>query len=158
MKKEVLVAVLIGLSMGLVITYGIYRVQNSLSQPPITDVADVLELTNGELESAAVATVLSVHTPQAGAIQTGNTTTVTGTTIPNANVVIFVNEDDQIMVSDNSGNFTFNANLKNGTNVLNIYVVNDSGETAKEERIVVVTDMYEQQNSASETGETSPDN
>ncbi len=156
MKKEVLVAVLIGLSMGLVITYGIYRVQNSLNQPPVTDVADVLELTNGALESAAVATVLSVHTPQAGAVQTANTTTITGTTIPNANVVLFINADDNIVVSDDSGNFTFNANLQDGTNLLNIYVVNDSGETAMEERIVVVTDMYESEaQTTSEEAESS---
>lgn len=150
MKKEVLIAVLIGLSMGLIITYGIYRVQSSLNQPPVTDVAEVTNK-NEATDSADTATVLSVHNPSPGTIQTETTTTVTGTTHANVHVVLFVNEEDYIIVSDDSGNFTFDIELDRGTNVLSTHVIDDLGQTAMEERVVVVTDIYEQEATNSAT-------
>lgn len=151
MKKEVLIAVLIGLSMGLVITYGIYRVQNSINQPPVTDVAEVLEDSLNTVESSDSATTLSVHTPEPGTIQTEASTTVTGTTLANAHVVIFVNEEDYLTNSDSSGSFTQLVNLRNGTNVITTHVIDSVGQSAKEQRVVVVSDIYEQRPTASES-------
>lgn len=141
MKKEVLIAVLIGLSMGLVITYGIYRVQSSLNQPPVADVSDQPDVSSTNNNEAS--TVLSIHTPTEGTIQSSSTTTITGTTTPDSNVVIFINDDDHVVVSDQSGSFTLNTSLDNGTNLITVYVISDTGDVVKEERLLVVTDVYE---------------
>jgi hypothetical protein len=88
MKKEVLLAVMIGLTMGLLITYGIYRVQSAMNQPPATDVLE----TTVETDQTPAPTVIALHSPEQGVVQINQELIVTGTTIPDSAVVIFVND------------------------------------------------------------------
>ncbi len=147
MKKEVLIAVLIGLSMGLVITYGIYRVQSTLNEPPVTDVAEVVEEAANALLSNAGSALVSIHSPEDGSIQSDTALQMAGTTLPNTFVVLFVNDQDFISTTDDSGNFSFSVELKRGTNVLNLHVVDSSGTITTTERVVVVTDLFSQSSS-----------
>lgn len=139
MKKEVLIAVLIGLTMGLLITYGIYRVQSAINQPPVTDVLE--EAT--ESAQTIVPTVIALHSPNQGTVQTTSDVIITGTTIPDSFVVVFVNDQEAITTSDRSGSFTHEASLSEGTNIIRVHVIDEIGNTATEERVVVVTDIYE---------------
>ncbi len=150
MKKEVLIAIFVGLSMGLIITFGVYRVKNSITETPAAD----LEENQLEVEATAAATILALHSPEDGTIQTGTELTVTGTTIPNAFVVLFVNDTDFISNSDESGNFSFKVELENGTNILRVHVLNDDGGETVEERLVVVSDAFEKEAAANEEAAT----
>lgn len=151
MKKEVLIAIIIGLSMGLVITYGVYRVRKTFVSEPATDVT-----TSPSPTADTVAkTVLAVHSPEDGLVQTENTTNVTGTTLPNAFVVVFVNNQDYITESDDSGNFTFTAELEDQTNVITVHVIDEDGQTYSEERLVVVSNALEEAASDDEAGNQS---
>jgi len=150
MKKEVLIAIFVGLSMGLIITFGVYRVKNSIAETPTAD----LEENPLEAEATAVATILALHSPDDGTIQTGKELTVTGTTIPNAFVVLFVNDTDFISNSDESGNFSFKIELENGTNILRVHVLNDDGGETVEERLVVVSDAFEKEAAATNQKDT----
>lgn len=149
MKKEVLVAVMIGLTMGLLITYGIYRVQTAINQPPITDVLD----TATDSAEISAPTVIALHSPDQGAVQTGTGTIITGTTIPESFVVVFVNDKETITTSDKSGNFTHSTDLSSGTNFIKVHVIDENGNTATAERVVVVSDIFERMASASESAE-----
>lgn len=139
MKKEVLIAVLIGLTMGLLITYGIYRVQTAVNQPPVTD---VLETATESAETSAP-TVIALHSPLQGAVQTSQDLIITGTTIPDSNIVIFINDDETITKSDRSGSFTHEAVLNDGTNIIRVHVIDEGGNSAIQERVVVVSDIFE---------------
>ncbi|MCB9813607.1 MAG: hypothetical protein H6772_04335 [Pseudomonadales bacterium] len=139
MKKEVLIAIFVGLSMGLIITFGFYRVRTSITDTPTTDLTQ--DITTG-LETAKP-TMLALHSPEDGLIQTENELTVTGTTTPNSFIVLFVNDEDFISNTDDSGNFSFKIELNDGPNILRIHVLDESGETTVEERLVVVSDELE---------------
>lgn len=139
MKKEVLIAILVGLSMGLIITFGVYRVKNSITETPTAD----LEENQLDVEATAAATILALHSPEDGTVQTEKELTVTGTTIPNTFVVLFVNDIDFISNSDESGNFSFKIELEDGANILRVHVLNDEGGATVEERLVVVSDAFE---------------
>lgn len=153
MKKEVLLAVLIGLTMGLLITYGIYRVQSAMNQPPVTD---VLETATESAQTAPPPTVIALHSPLQGAVQTSHEVIITGTTIPDSNIVIFINNDETITKSDKSGSFTHNATLEDGTNIIRVHVIDSDGNTAVQERVVVVSNIFERLSSpdASVSAET----
>ncbi|MBU0975061.1 hypothetical protein KKD03_05175 [Patescibacteria group bacterium] len=140
MKKEVLIAIFVGLTMGLIITFGVYRVKKSITETPTAN----LEESPPEAEVTTATTILALHNPENGTIQTEKELTVTGTTIPNAFVVLFVNDTDFISNSDESGHFSFKIELTNGTNVLRVHVLNDAGGVTVEERLVVVSDAFEQ--------------
>ena len=139
MKKEIFIAVFVGLSMGLIITFGIYRVTNSLTAKPTTDFIE----DQTDTEVTAPPTVLTLHSPDDGTIQTETETTITGSTIANSFVVLFVNDTDYISNSDESGNFSFKVELEKGINIIRVHVLNESGDTAVEERLVVVSDVFE---------------
>lgn len=142
MKKEVLLAIMIGLTMGLLITYGIYRVQSAINQPPVTDVLETATESAGTAETAPP-TVIALHSPLQGAVQTDGEVIITGTTIPDSNIVIFINNDETITKSDKSGSFTHNATLESGTNIIRVHVIDAGGNSAVQERVVVVSDIFE---------------
>jgi hypothetical protein len=139
MKKEVLIAIFVGLSMGLIITFGVYHVKSSITEKPV---ADFIE-NNQEEQATATPTVLALHSPDDGIIQTENKLTITGTTVPNTFIVTFVNDEDYITSSDESGNFTIKVELDDGENIIRVHVVNEDSTSVVEQRLVVVSDAFE---------------
>jgi hypothetical protein len=139
MKKEVLIAILIGFSLGLTITYGVYRVRLAMQdQPPsIEQIVNATPTPASEAQS-----IIAVHSPTNGTVQTEASTTVAGTTLPNAFVVLFVNNESYIQTSDATGNFSFEVPLVNGGNILIVHVVNEDGQSISVERTIVVTSVY----------------
>lgn len=139
MKKEVLIAILIGFSLGLTITYGVYRVRLAMQEEPpsIEQIVNATPTPSSEAQS-----IIAIHNPENGRVQTETSTTVAGTTLPNAFVVLFVNNDNYIQTSDATGNFSFEVPLVNGGNVLTTHVVNEDGQSVSVERTIVVTSVY----------------
>lgn len=140
MKKEVILAILIGLGMGLFITYGVYRVRTSITTPPVTDLE---EATDASPTTTATPALIAIHNPEHGQVQSESTTTVTGTTTENAYVVLFVNDEDFISTADETGNFSFEVDLEDGVNYITVHVIHNDGTTAEDERIVIVSSALE---------------
>lgn len=155
MKKEVLIAILIGFGLGLTITYGIYRLRTALEDQPQT-IADIVNSTNTPSPEAAQS-VIALLTPEDGTIQTETQTTIAGSTIPNSLVVLLLNDSDYIQTSDESGNFSFEVELKSGSNVVVAHVLNENGEVVTKEKTIVVSDIYTAENplQASQSAEVS---
>ena len=153
MKKEVVISILIGLTLGLIITYGIYRMRTALLAPRTT--TEILATPTPSAEPLANLTILN---PIEGLIQTQNTITVTGTTLPNSIVVLFVSEEDQITTADANGNFSFESELKTGSNVLTVHTVDESGITTSVERVVIVNPEGLKPTTASPSAETNNEN
>ncbi len=134
MKKEVFIAVFIGLSLGLIITYGIYRMRMALDTPPTTITVE----NDPETEPSSVSSSLSVINPTNGTVQLEKASTVTGSTLPNAYVVVFVNNEDHIATADATGNYSVEVPLTIGANTVKIHVIDELGQVTTEERVVVV--------------------
>jgi len=156
MKKEVILAILIGLGMGLFITYGVYRVKSSIATPQVTDLE---QATDASPTTTATPALIAIHNPEHGKVQSESTITVTGTTTENAYVVLFVNDDDSISTSDDTGNFSFEVDLEDGVNYITVHVVKNDGTTATDERIVIVSDALDtlENPAATESAETTTD-
>jgi hypothetical protein len=140
MKKEMLVAVVIGFLLGLVITYGIYRLRissNRKTANPVTSPAS-------SAAPNASDSLITIHSPEDGRVQKEKSTTVTGSTIPEVYVVLFVNNTEYIRQSDGDGNFSFEVSLEDGSNLLTVKVLTEDGKTVTKERTVVVTTLYDQ--------------
>lgn len=144
MKKEVLIAVLLGLGMGLVITYGFYRVKTTVSGPKTNPVLETATTSATENNSS----VLSISSPLDGLVTTETTVTVSGTTVPGAFVVVFVNDVEQITNADATGNFSVAALLKSGANAVNVVVADNDGTTYSDSRVVIVSTLLDQDSSA----------
>jgi hypothetical protein len=152
MKKEMFIAILIGFLLGLIITFGVYRLRVAKNPktgiPVATPAASTLPTTSSSQ--------ITIHSPEEGAIQEIKSATVTGSTIPDSYVVLFVTNTEYIRQSDATGNFSFDVELAEGSNLLTVNVLTDDGTVLTKERTVIVTTVYKEPPPASASPSASP--
>lgn len=132
MKKEVVLAIIIGLGLGLVITYGVYRARTSLLGSSVTSnqSAQASPTPSGQ-------TTLVVNAPLDESIQSTSDVTIAGTTTPNSFVVTILNDNQTITTADESGNFSVEEELEEGANIMLVFSVDEDGNTTETERTVI---------------------
>lgn len=136
MKKEVIVAVILGLTLGLIVSYGVYRARKSLQQPTTET-----EATPQPSASAGTHTSLVMLSPEDESIQSAKEVKVTGTTVPNALIVIFINQNEHITNADASGNFSIQTELQPNSNVITTRSIDDDGNVAEDQRTVIMSSV-----------------
>lgn len=133
MKKEVGVAILIGLTFGVIITIGLYRArlstvnrgnQNNLTASPSP-------------EPSGASSTLILNSPEDESIQSTKSVTVAGTTTPHAYVVVFINNQDFFTTADSTGHFSIAADLETGSNIIDAHSIDEDGKATIEERTVI---------------------
>lgn len=149
MKKEIIIAILIGLALGLFITYGIYQARTGVSRKSID--TNLLPQSNTDTPFSGE---LALNSPINESVQNENTTSVSGTTLPNSFVVVFVKNTETITHSDDSGNFSVEVELEDGSNVITVFVIDEDGRSLSVERTVTVTDeTFEEATSSASANE-----
>lgn len=136
MKKELLLAILIGLAVGLVIVFGFYRTRILLTpknQTTNTEVSPTPEA------SADLMSNLVIHSPLDESIQESANVTIAGTTNDNEFIVILVNDQDFVTTADDSGNFSISTELEAGSNIIQIKSINEDGKVTTKELTVIYT-------------------
>jgi len=151
MKKEILLAVIIGLAFGLVITYGLYRVRKATQTAKTQPISTTAPIASPG--SVAGSPLLTILHPEDNIVQEELGTTVTGTAQPNAIVVLFINDEEHISTVDSSGNFSFTVDLKPGSTILSVHVIDENGETVTAERAIVVSSLLSESESATPSAE-----
>jgi hypothetical protein len=135
MKKEVIIAILIGLALGLIVTYGIYRARMVL----VTQHSSNIASTSATPSSSSAHNSLSLISPEDESIQSNKDIKVTGTTDPNAIVVIFLNDTPIVTNADSSGSFSVSADLAQGSNIILVRTIDEDGNSVEEQRTVIYT-------------------
>lgn len=153
MKKEIIIAILIGLFLGLFITYGVYKARTSIS-PESRRSQDSLLLTTEDTFSGE----LVLNSPEDESIRTENTVSVSGTTLPESFVVILVGNEEHITSSDGSGNFSVEVGLQQGANIITVVVLDEDGRSISLVKTVTVSDesLTQEEASASVTPTVTP--
>lgn len=137
MKKEMIISILVGLVFGLIIVYGVYTAQTSLAEPAPTQAPLVATPENkAELETESQ---LAVHSPEDELITDQTSLTVAGSTQKDAYVVVFINDQAQIVENDETGHFSVEVELETGSNIIQVFAVDREGQSLMEERTVVYT-------------------
>lgn len=140
MRKEVLVAILIGFGIGLVVTFGIFTARRALkaggeageqTSPSYSPTPQV------EKKQARAEHKMTVISPNDGAVTAAEKISVAGTTTPGATVAISGGETDVVVVSDGKGQFSAEITLVGGDNEIRIIGFNPEGEKAEAALTVV---------------------
>lgn len=136
MRKEVLLAILIGAGLGLLITFGVYQSRRNVSETQKDQVQEVLNnhANNEEVDNSQ----LAITSPEDNLIADSQRLIVSGNTQANNFVVIFVNNEEMITNADQSGNFSKEVRLNQGANVLVIYAIDQDGLVSQNTRTVIV--------------------
>ncbi|OGC91879.1 hypothetical protein A2876_03965 [Candidatus Amesbacteria bacterium RIFCSPHIGHO2_01_FULL_48_32b] len=140
MKKEVLLAIAIGFTLGLVITFGIWTANKSLKNAaapqatpaptgsPLPTTAETLSPTPPS--SSAIS--LTITSPEDESLLNKDSVTISGKSAPLAMISIISESREQIVTADASGNFTADIDLEGGYNIISITAFDASGNSASQ--------------------------
>ncbi len=137
MRKEILLAVFVGITLGLMITFGIY--QNSENAKSGQD-SNTDQLINNPIstQSAVVQDPqLVINSPDEDLLSNEEELIVSGSGIPDSFVVIFVNDIESISNTDQSGNFSIKVKLIKGGNLIEINSIDEDGKQISKQRTVI---------------------
>ena len=133
MKKEVILAIIIGFSLGLVITFGIYTARQAVSRH---------QAANPSPSPQAAPAATSIHSltltaPETETVFTTAETTISGTTTPNALVTLFTEDTELLVYADNTGKFSTPITLVGGANDITVTAITPDGLTATAELTLI---------------------
>jgi len=137
MRKEILLAIVVGILVGLAITFGIYTIRQQLfrNQTPAT-----IE----ESRSAGVATptptassTLTLQKPEQDFLTAEDSVQIVGRALPESYIVILANETEYITSADQDGDFSQEVALEAGGNKLTVVSIASTGEQETITRNVV---------------------
>ena len=127
MRKEVILAIVIGFALGLVITFGVWTANQALkSQKAETPVSTVT--TPPTEVTPPVTFVLDITSPEDGALVNEAKVMVSGRTQPDSTITITSEKGEDIVLAGADGTFANEVSLVNGTNEITITAFNLEGE------------------------------
>lgn len=149
MQKEIVIAIIFGGFLGLVVAFGIWRVNVSLKNE--SDKTNVGNLNSEEIHNDKSDLTLSISSPSDKSVMTEEPVEVAGITKSGAFVLISGNEEDQIVTSDKNGEFRAQIGLVGGINHLNIlsYSHSDRKSVSSSIKLVFSTLFDKEQDSKS---------
>ena len=131
MKKEILIAILIGFVLGLVITFGIWTANKSLKEgTTVNQTQETISNTTPTLtqEQAMPLTIIS---PEDNNLLNQEKVQIVGKTFPQATVATVYPDGEKIIEADENGDFTLDITLVGGGNEINISVFDNQGNEAQ---------------------------
>lgn len=143
MKKEVFLAVFLGITLGFVITFGIWKARSALKNlPPTQTASNSTTAPNGKPSPMAESTTanspkLIIIQPKDNDLINSEKILVTGETLPQSTIVIIFEGGQTNAISDQKGKFSVEITLTGGINTLSIYAFDEAGNEAHEELTVI---------------------
>ena len=137
MKKEVLIAVVLGIIVGLVITFGMYTANTALQRKAqqTKDAVPIPTPSSATLDAQHSSIIM--YGPEDNMLTDKDKVRLSGSTSPNATLVIFVNDKEVIAVADGKGNFSAELSLVGGSNVITTISTDTNGKQDQDQRSVV---------------------
>lgn len=140
MKKEVLIAIVIGFALGLLITFGIWTANKAImtkSEAPPEE-KEVEETVKPTPTPAGFS--LNILSPDDEALIDTSKTELKGSSVAKAIIVIVSEKEEKIIEADENGSFATEVSLVRGINEITITAFNQEGEkTSKTLNVVYST-------------------
>lgn len=143
MRKEVLFAILAGGIFGLIVAFGIWRLNSTISKSDVT--------TQGSPTPSPSSYSLTIAKPNENQVVTDSLVTVSGITTPNSKVVVSGEKEDYLTFSDSSGEFSQDVDLSGGINNIKVFVFDDTKKIAEDGIKIVYSSEFEKYLASSET-------
>lgn len=139
MKKEVLLAIIIGFALGLVITFGIWTANKALKQTAPQKEAPVQNELLEPTPTSLPALSLTITEPEDNSISEEDEIEISGQTAPGSTVALLYETDEEIIEADEKGLFTTTIPLEGGSNEIEIISFDQEGNEASQTLTIVYT-------------------
>lgn len=143
MRKEITIAIFLGLGIGLLAVFGIFTARSALTRFELTKQtgrgsADAISPSPGVTGVPSLNTpVMTIAEPMNGAVMSENVIMVAGRSVPATQIVISAETEQFIIETDSEGSFRQEVDLVNGENEILLTAFFPGGER-QEERITIV--------------------
>jgi len=127
MKKEIIIAIVIGFALGLLITFGIWTANKAIKNKP-TPTEETELITPIEPTPTATEFSLTIISPEDDSLINTNKVELKGSTVANAVIVIAEEKGEKIIEADGEGSFATEISLIAGTNEIKITAFNSEGD------------------------------
>lgn len=125
MRKEVILAIVIGFSLGLAMTFFVYKTQFQNSKTTIVSpLPEQVDISPTAVPSQA----LSLTSPIDQSIAKEGKTSVSGVTIPLSWVLILGEKGEKMIKTNEKGNFETDLLLTSGENEIKVTVLGEKGD------------------------------
>lgn len=143
MKKEVIIAIIIGFVLGLVITFGVWTANKAIkeaSPKEETTGEQAQEGTTDTRSPTSLESTLTIISPEDNFLSDKEKIDISGKTTPEATVVILFTEGEKIIEADKQGSFSTEITLVGGSNEIKVSSFDKDGkEISKSITIVYST-------------------
>jgi hypothetical protein len=140
MRKEILFAILAGLTFGLIIAFGVWRANIALRPDGVKTTAP-----EDTSETAQADFGITIAKPQDYQVITTSPAVLTGITKPNVWVVISAKEEDYVAKADGSGEFEIEVDVVGGVNEIIITAFDNDGAETQEKLTLVYSSEFAKQ-------------
>jgi hypothetical protein len=139
MRKEILLAIFVGMSLGLMITFGIYQGRQNSTTKQNTDSnrAIINPVSSDSATLHKDAAELVVNSPEPNLLSKEAEIIVSGMSNPDSFIIIFVNDQEYITNADEAGNFSSKVKLEEGGNLLTVTSLDEDGRQVEKQLSVI---------------------
>lgn len=140
MRKELILAIILGGFIGIAVGFGIWRFSKSFNKdenvniPEASGLQEIIQNSTEETTQPTDSDGLTIVRPRANSVVDSDTIQIGGITRPNSYVVI-VSEDDYVLQTS-SGTFEQEIEVTGGINQIHVYVLTENQPTLEEEVLV----------------------
>lgn len=145
MRKEVLIAILLGGILGLAIAFGVWRVNLALTSNTQTQRLTESESRTSSNEQEQNSKSLIITEPENNALVSLSPITVKGRAEKNSIIIITSPTDEVSAVADAQGNWTGNIKLEAGANAILVMAINENRDEEIEELTVTYSTEFEEE-------------
>ncbi|MBU0572302.1 hypothetical protein KKH23_01370 [Patescibacteria group bacterium] len=132
MRKEILFAILAGVTFGLIIAFGVWRANVALRPDGANTTAP-----ENTSETAQADFGITIAKPQDYQVITVSSTTLTGITKPNVWIIVSAEEEDYVAKTGENGEFEIEIDVIGGVNEILITAFDNEGAETQEKLILV---------------------
>lgn len=140
MRKEILFAILAGVTFGLIIAFGVWRANVALRPDGVSTTAP--EDTSNTVEGDFGITIAK---PQDYQVITSSPAVLTGISKPNVWIVISAEEEDYVAKTDGSGKFEIEVDVVGGVNEIIITAFDNDGTETQEKLTLIYSSEFAKQ-------------
>ena len=138
MRRELVWATVIGISFGLIVAFGVWRVNSSINKSKSVFPQKTPDSQNPQSEFK-----ITLNSPSEDSVVTTSPITVSGITKPLAWVVVSGESGDYILQSDEKGIFTQDVVLTPGVNRIKISAFDPNGNQSLQKVLVVYSSAFQ---------------
>jgi len=136
MKKEILFAVSIGLIIGLIITFGMYRARQAVTG---STTVNIDPQSGVKTTTANTKDAILISEPLDESLIPEAQTRVSGQALPLAAIIVLTSKGETVGQADSKGNFSLTVPLEVGANIITIRAFSETQEPVEVIRTVVVS-------------------